>query len=111
MTMKCQINRNTTTRNWNNDGNVVMSDGFDRSEARFSPLASDETILREYLKGYGLNAEEDGSYAPGWMEIEIVSKPADQGYCKTFYVLSDGEWATVTDQMPVGELRADGYRY
>jgi len=112
-------------RNWNDEnGNVIISDGQERCDARFSTLASDERIIREYLDSYGYCDPEE---IHGWIEGTLVrditaDEPRQAPVGRTVYFwwklidplekLRDGGYRYhLRLTMPVGESRADGYRY
>jgi hypothetical protein len=115
MNFTCQINRGTNgqSRQWGNAGNTQISNSQETSQSQFSRRANDETIVREYLRSYGLNADDDGTYNTDWMEMSIDARPGDEEYRKAFYVSasSDGKWAKVIDKIPYGQRRDDGYVY
>ena len=116
-------------RNWNHEhGNVIVSDGTERCDARFRADATDERIIREYLDSYGYTEPEvDGR----WMEGTLIrcSTVADLPSTPTSRVPADAHRLTfywrLTSATPVrgrypyemrtacpfGQTRVDGYRY
>jgi len=98
-------------RDWTSDlsANTVVSDGTTSAGTVFGPRASDRKILKDYLLGY----QVEEPHGERWTEITIRSKPGAPDYDTTYYVMfhSDRRTVTVTDQIPYGEYREDGYRY
>lgn len=100
-------------KNWNmsEGANTVVSDGYVGSETRYSPKVSNETIIRDYLAGYGVTDPLDKENE-SWWEVTIVKRPWKTDDPYTFYVKRVGEHSVVvTTQTPVGGYRTDGYRY
>lgn len=103
-----------TTRDWfAADGNVQISDGEVTCMAKFSARATDERIVREYLDTYGYcdpemlvgrwnegRLERGGQETPFWWQLTSAT-PRNGRFP---YVLR-------FSRPPVGEVRADGYRY
>ena len=113
MTFKCMINRSEANKKWKDEGGNVQISDLGPGCAQFGNRVTDETIIREFLRSYGLNAEDDGTFSESWLEFAIVRRPGAEGYRKTFYVSPsrDGKWATVTGNTPYGQRRNDGYMY
>lgn len=98
MTFKTQINRLTSKHEWYAaNGNTKVSDGYVASESNFGNRASAKTIAREYLKTYGLEPDDSGTYG-GTFDVQIHRRPGhpDANECFTVRVHPDGKWATVT---------------
>ena len=99
-------------------GNVRISDGEESSFATWSPSASNETIVRDYLRGYGYC---DPDVIMGrWSEGRIYRDGNEFG--TTFYWRltgaargNSGSGGYAYDlrfsQPPSGDTRVDGYRY
>jgi hypothetical protein len=120
MTQTTQTKR---SRDWDaENANVFISDGTNRSAARFSSTASNETIVREYLQGYGYCDPEElfGRWNEGW-----ISRGDAESTAVNFYWRLTGERVKrgpstggasryaydLRFSRPFGELRADGYQY
>jgi hypothetical protein len=99
------------------DGNVQISDGETICTARFSPRASDERIVREYLSTYGYAdpqemvgrwnegwLERDGQRVDFWWSLTSAEPRRVDGALRYPFVLRFSQPAP-------GEVRADGYRY
>ncbi len=113
MTFKCMINRSESKKEWMDEGGNVEINDEGPACANFGNRVSDATIIREFLRSYGLNAEDDGTFSNTWMEFAIVRRPGAEEDRKTFYVSPsrDGKWATVQGNTPYGQRRNDGYMY
>ncbi len=92
---------------------VQMSDGHVISHAPFKRTASDETIIRSYLRGYIFGCLGEYRYDENWMEFSLQRSFLDGQRVLNYYVslTPDGKWARVTEKTPIGETRCDGLRY
>jgi len=93
---------------------VQMTDGHIISHAPFKRTASDETIIRSYLRGYTFGCSGKYRYDVNWMEFSLqrpVSGTEQRVLNYYVSISADGKWARVTEKTPVGEMRCDGFKY